>query len=58
MFFVIVKMVQTDTRAGFSDIKYKLETANMFQFKNDITKYKLHISEWMNDISISGETNS
>ena len=56
MFFVIVKMVQPDTREGWSDIKYKLEHTNMYHFKHDIPKSNLKIAEWMNDISIAGET--
>ena len=56
MFFVIVKMVQPGTRAGWSDIKSKLKTINMYQFKNDIPKSHLHIAEWMDEISIDGET--
>ena len=54
MFFVIVKMVRPDTRAGCSDTKSNLENMKISHFKNDITKANLQISEWMNYISISG----
>ena len=56
MLFVIVKMVWPETRSGCSDIKYKLENKEMSQFKHDNPKAKLHISEWMNGISIDAET--
>ena len=58
MFFFIVKMVQPDTCAGFSDIKSNLENMKMSQFKHDISIANLNIVEWMNEISISGETYS
>ena len=54
MFFVILKMVRPDTRAGLSDIKYNLENMNMSHFKHKILKSNLQIPEWMNEISISG----
>ena len=44
MFFVVVKMVQPDTRAGFSDIQKNLETMKMSQFKPYIPKANLHIA--------------
>ena len=44
MFFVIVKMVRPDTHAVFSDIKSKLESTNMYQFKHDIPKDNLQIA--------------
>ena len=56
MFFVIVKMVRPDTHAVFSDIKSKLETIRMSEFKYGIPRSNLHIAEWMNEISIDGET--
>ena len=55
MFFVMVKMVHPDTRAGWSDIKTKLETTKMSQFKHGISKENLHIEEWINEISIAVE---
>ena len=54
MFFVIVKLLRPDTRAGCSDIKSKLENMKMFHFKHDIPKAKLNILECMNKISIAG----
>ena len=54
IFFVIFKMVQPDTRAGLSDLKSNLDNMKMYQFKNDDPRANLHISEWMNDISIAG----
>ena len=56
MFFVIIKIVQPDTRAGCSGIKSNLENINMSQLKHDIPKSNLHISEWMKKIPIAGET--
>ena len=47
IFFVIVKIVHPNTRAGWSDIKKNLETMRMYHFKHDIPKC-------MNDTSISG----
>ena len=44
MFFVILKMVQPDTWAEFSDTKYKTENMKMSQFKHDIPKSNLQIS--------------
>ena len=44
MFFVIVKMVRPDTRAGCLDIKTKLDTMKMSQFKHDISKENLQIA--------------
>ena len=44
MLFVIVKMVQPDTCAEFPDIKSKLESTNMYQFKHDIPKDNLQIA--------------
>ena len=41
IFFVIVKMVRPETRAGFLDIKYKLENINMSHFKHDTPKSNL-----------------
>ena len=58
MFFVIVKLVIIYTHAGFSDIKSKLENMKMSQFKHDIPKANLLISEWTNKIFIDGETSS
>ena len=43
MFFVSVKMVQPDTRAGYSDIKYKLENMKISHSKHDTPKSKIHI---------------
>ena len=54
IFLVIVKMVQPDTRAGCSDIKYNPENMNMSHFKHDTPKANLQISEWINEISIAG----
>ena len=54
MLFVTVKMVRLDTRTGCSDIKSKPENTKMPHLKNDTPKTNLHISEWMNDISIAG----
>ena len=54
MFFVIVKMVQLDTRAGFSDIKSKLENMKMYYFEHEIPNFNLQVAEWTNKISISG----
>ena len=45
MLFVIVKIVQPDAHVGCSDIKSKLENMKMSQFKHDITKTNLQISE-------------
>ena len=56
MFFVIVKIVLPDTRAGWSDVKYKLLKMKMYQFKHDIPKANMQISEWVNEIFISEET--
>ena len=55
MLFFIVKMVCPDTRAGLSDIKTKLETMKISQFKHDISKANPHIEEWINEISIDVE---
>ena len=38
LFFVLVIMVRPDTRAGFSGIKVKLETMNIYHFNNGIHK--------------------
>ena len=38
MFFVIVKRVIPDTLEGWSGIKMKLETMNMYRLKYDIPK--------------------
>ena len=54
MLFVIVKIVQPDAHVGCSDIKSKLENMKMSQFKHDITKTNLQISEQTNEISIAG----
>ena len=54
-FFVIVKMVIPDTRAGCSDTKKKIETTKMSQLEHDISQASLQIIEWMNEISIAGE---
>ena len=54
--FPFLKMMFPDTRIEFSVIKTKIETIRMYQFKHDISKAKLNISEWMNDISIEEET--
>ena len=53
MFFIIVKMVRPETRAGCSDIKKKLETTSIYHFKHDIPTVNLHITECMNNISIA-----
>ena len=58
MLFVIVKMVQPDTRAVCSYIKYKLENMKKYHIKHDIPKSNHQILEWMNEISITGETYS
>ena len=58
MFFIILKMVNPEKIAGCSDIKTNLETMKISQFKHEIPRANLLISEWMNDISISGETYS
>ena len=58
MFFVIVKMVRTETRAGCSDINTNLENMNIYQFKRNISKARMQIAICMNDISITGETYS
>ena len=55
MLFLIVKMMQPDTHAGCSDIKYKLENMKMSHFKREIPKSNLQIEKWMNEISIVGE---
>ena len=44
MFFVVVKMVQPDTRAQFSDIKYNLGNINMSHFKHYTPKLNLQIA--------------
>ena len=56
IFFVIVKMVRPVTREGRSYIKTNLKTMRMFHLNNDTPKANLYIAEWMNKISISGET--
>ena len=56
--FFIVKMVRPDTHAGCSTIKSKLENTNIPEFKYDIPKANLNITECMNEISIDGETYS
>ena len=43
MFYAGVKMVQPDTHAGYSDIKYKLENMKMPHLKHDTPKSKIHI---------------
>ena len=48
-------MIQLDTCAGCSDIKYKLENMKVSHSKHEIPKANLHITEWMNDIYIFGE---
>ena len=58
MFFVVVKKFEPDIRTGRSDIKFNMENMNMSQFKHDIPRSNLNIVEWMNEISISGETYS
>ena len=58
MFFVILKLVQPDKRTGWSGINYKLENMKMSHFKHEVPKSNLKISEYMNEISISGETYS
>ena len=44
MFFVVVKTVRPDTISGYSDMKTKLETMKMYQFKHNISKANLHLS--------------
>ena len=51
-------MVRPDTGAILSDIKTNMETMNMSNFNHDIPKSNLHIAEWMNEISIAGESYS
>ena len=58
MFCVIIKSLQPDTNAVCSDIKSNMENMNMSHFKHDIPKINLKIAEWMNEISIDGETYS
>ena len=58
IFFVIVKMVRSDTYAGLSEIKYKLDNMNTYPFKHDIPRANLQIAEWMKDIYFSGKTYS
>ena len=58
MFFVILKMVCPYTRTWRSYINSKLDNTNMSHFKHDIPKSNLHIAEWMNEISIAGESYS
>ena len=48
MFFVVVKIVCPDTIYGCSDIKTKLDTMKISQFKHSISKANLQILEWMN----------
>ena len=45
MFYAIVRMVQPDTRAGFSDINSKLKNMKMYQFKHDIPLSYLYMKE-------------
>ena len=45
MFFVIIKMVWPDTRAGWSDIMYNMDNMKMSQFNNDIPKANDNTSE-------------
>ena len=54
--FVIVKMVHPDTHTGWSYIKKNLETTRMSLFKHNTPKDNLEIAEWMNKISIAGES--
>ena len=49
-------MVCSDIYAGLSDINTKLYTTNMYQFKQDVSKEKLQIEGWTNEIFISRET--
>ena len=56
MLCVIVKSVCPDIQAGRSEINTKLNTKKSSQFNQDVSKANLQISEWMNEISISGET--
>ena len=56
MIFVIIKMVLPDTCNGCSDIKTKIDTMKISQLNHDKSKANLHISEWVNDISIDRET--
>ena len=58
MLFFINKMVRPETHTGLSYIKTKLYTMNMSQFKHDVSNAKIHIMEWMNEISIYGDTYS
>ena len=54
----IVKIVRPDTHVGCLDIKKNMVTMRMSNFKYDIPKAKLYIAEWINEISIAGETYS
>ena len=58
MLFVIEKMVRPDTHTGCSYIKSNTENMKMSHFRHNTPKAKLHISEWMNEISIYGKTYS
>ena len=58
IFFLIVKMVHPDTRDGCSDIKTKIDTMKMYQFKRSTSNANLHISERMSEISIARESYS
>ena len=44
--------------SGCSEINMKLETMNIYQFKYDMPRGNIQIAEWMNEISIAGETYS
>ena len=58
MLFVIIKMVRPDAHTGCPYIKSNMDNMKMSQFKHYTPKYNLHIAEWMNEISIYGETHS
>ena len=58
MVFVILNMVHPNTRSGWSDAKNNLETIELYQFKNDMSRENLKVEEKMNEISIADETYS
>ena len=58
MFFVIIKMVLPETCPGLLDMKSKLDTINMSQFKHNLPRGKLHIVKRMNKISINADNYS
>ena len=56
MFFVMFKTFVPEICAGCSVINNNMETMKLSKFNNEITKENLQIADWMNKISISGET--